>query len=69
MEKSTSIQHDEEDLCVICLDRERAAVLVPCGHAQFCLQCGLQWSQSGPGRESTCPLCRDPIDQVIPFTE
>ena len=56
-------------MCVICLDRERAAVIVPCGHAQFCLECGLQWSMAGPGRESTCPLCRDPIDQVIPLTE
>ena len=66
---------DEEDLCVICLDRKRAAVLVPCGHAQSCLECGLQWADTGPnrpGREAasaTCPLCRDTIEQVIPCTE
>ena len=63
------------------MDRETAAVLVPCGHDQFCLECGLQWADTrpngpnGPGRPgreaatATCPLCRDTIEQVIPFTE
>ena len=47
---------------------------MPCGHAQFCLECSLQWADTrpnGPGRQAaaTCPLCRDTIEQVIPFTE
>ncbi|XP_024403393.1 E3 ubiquitin-protein ligase SP1 [Physcomitrium patens] len=44
-------------LCVICLEQDYNAVLVPCGHMCCCTSCSSQLS--------LCPLCRRHIDQVV----
>lgn len=46
--------------CVICLDRERTHVLIPCGHATYCEQCAnvLDDQARTHGRPIECPLCR-----------
>ena len=60
---------DDDDICIICQDREKVAVVVPCGHSDYCLQCVLEWHKNGdPEKEQTCPMCRQPIEQVIPFS-
>ena len=58
-----------DDNCIICQNREKTTVLVPCGHSDYCLQCVLEWHKNGdPEKEQTCPICREPIEQVIPFS-
>lgn len=46
--------------CVICLDRERTHVLMPCGHAAYCEQCANVLDEQARirGRPIECPLCR-----------
>ena len=45
-------------ICTLCFDRFIDTVLVPCGHACVCSNCG----ESVNG---TCPVCRKPVDQVV----
>ena len=46
------------------MERERNALLVPCGHYKFCLPCansivnGDAIQEDGP-QEARCPICRD----------
>lgn len=50
---------DSEDLqCCICQVNKSRTALVPCGHAQFCIQCTKQIRASG---KQTCPVCRSPV--------
>ena len=45
-------------LCVVCLDEERACVMVPCGHRVLCTSCAAgQWDE--------CPVCRAKCDSVM----
>lgn len=47
------------DTCVICLDRPRGVVYLPCRHFIICEHCFTA------SRLSTCPLCRSPIADTI----
>ena len=53
---------DNDHLCVICIDREKNAVMIPCGHARFCDPCG-QDLMIRERPEPRCPLCREPVAQ------
>ena len=35
----------EEDTCAICMQGERDAVFVPCGHLVACMGCAQRWSR------------------------
>lgn len=52
-----------EKECSICSDRESNAVVIPCGHALFCLECILHY-QTNFGHRG-CPSCRGKIEKVI----
>ena len=43
--------------CMVCMDRPRAALLLPCRHSIVCAGCAAELL----GRASSCPLCRTPI--------
>ena len=45
--------------CVVCLDRTRSTVLLPCSHVVMCSACAHDDGLLG------CPLCRTPIDSVM----
>ena len=47
----------EEDTCAICMQGERDAVFVPCGHLVACMGCAQRWSQ-------TCPICQQAVGRV-----
>lgn len=47
--------HDEEDCCVICLERiTERAVAQPCQHASFDFLCLISWLEE----RTSCPLCK-----------
>jgi len=50
---------DEDMHCVICLEKERTHVLVPCGHLCLCADCA---PNIAPG---TCPLCREACAMAV----
>jgi len=44
------------DVCVVCMDKKREVVNVPCGHLICC---------SGCGALAKCPICRANIDSIV----
>mmetsp|Transcript_55614 Transcript_55614/g.146740 ORF Transcript_55614/g.146740 Transcript_55614/m.146740 type:complete len:251 (-) Transcript_55614:173-925(-) len=54
---------DEDDLCVVCMDRLANLQLMPCAHSRFCRRCIVEtictWTKASP---PSCPLCRSPFD-------
>lgn len=59
------VQREREDkLCVVCVDKMKCVMMLPCRHLCVCERC---WRQLEVTNEhnSTCPLCRNPVQQVI----
>eukprot|EP01103_Thecamoeba_quadrilineata_P016531 TRINITY_DN5551_c0_g1_i2.p1 TRINITY_DN5551_c0_g1~~TRINITY_DN5551_c0_g1_i2.p1 ORF type:complete len:381 (-),score=71.98 TRINITY_DN5551_c0_g1_i2:62-1204(-) len=51
--------------CCICLTNIVDSVILPCRHSMVCNDCGLALVKSS--RSARCPICRNPIDQIIKF--
>ena len=49
----------EQRLCVICQEKEKSVVLLPCRHMCSCDNC------SDGSKIQCCPLCRHPIAHKI----
>ncbi|KAF0714235.1 Aste57867_3950 [Aphanomyces stellatus] len=47
--------------CIICMDKPRSAVSVPCGHLGACYDCLVAIQEKGAG----CPMCRQKISAVV----
>ena len=47
--------------CYVCMERVATAMLVDCGHAGLCMECGKKLLATHRG----CPLCRAPITRVM----
>jgi len=53
---------EEENVeCIVCMDHDHDAVLVPCGHYCMCEKCANHIHTT----IHTCPMCRRRIDQVV----
>ena len=57
--------NNEEDTCIVCLDRERNAAILPCEHDKFCYSCAERCRNEE--YEPRCPICRGPIVHVMRF--
>lgn len=55
-------EQEERMLCVVCLERTRSHVLLPCGHKCLCSSC--VDTVLGTGADAVCPLCRTPIQKA-----
>ncbi|XP_023323373.1 uncharacterized protein LOC111697564 [Eurytemora carolleeae] len=56
------VEREREDkLCVICVDKEKCIMILPCRHLCICEGC------QGPLRthRNICPICRKPVKQLI----
>ncbi|KAH7301465.1 hypothetical protein KP509_23G028000 [Ceratopteris richardii] len=53
------LEEREKALCLVCLERPRNTLVLPCLHFQYCLDCLLQ-HRSCNG--NTCPTCRRSIE-------
>ena len=53
-----SSQCGDEDLCVVCLDRVKTHILLPCGHICMCGTCSVGFVGQ------LCPLCRQPCEGI-----
>lgn len=49
---------DQQEACVICMDRQRNVVILECGHFCCCLECA--------HRVNNCPVCRRSIARLVP---
>jgi len=54
IKKKMKEEVDDKTKCLICCDRTKAIIFVPCGHRVCCVQCS--------NEVHTCPVCRAPIE-------
>ena len=62
--KSSSSEEDYSKLCVICIDKPREIVLIPCGHMCYCVDCSElidKRAKYEAPKDKNCPLCRKTI--------
>ncbi|XP_034473357.1 uncharacterized protein LOC117780804 isoform X2 [Drosophila innubila] len=57
---SSSVRTDQ---CVVCLERRRNIVLLPCRHLCMCKECSQQLPRFEGG--DRCPICRDLVETVM----
>jgi len=48
---------DENNLCVVCLEKEKCVVMFPCKHLSTCTNCAAALDE--------CPMCRAPIENRL----
>ncbi|ALC40312.1 CG2617 [Drosophila busckii] len=53
----------QADVCVICLERGRSIVILPCRHLCLCKHCSQQLHRTEGGHR--CPICRNYIDTLL----
>mmetsp|Transcript_41645 Transcript_41645/g.97447 ORF Transcript_41645/g.97447 Transcript_41645/m.97447 type:complete len:451 (-) Transcript_41645:157-1509(-) len=60
----------ERDLCVICLDKPKTYMIVPCGHKCLCEACAESLERRrDQGGERACPLCRASMQRTFKVFE
>jgi hypothetical protein len=54
-------------LCVVCMDRQRQIVLLPCGHLVLCQVCSeaLFGKDGKNSAAKTCPICRGYVSYAM----
>ena len=63
--RSASIAVDDDGgaECIVCMQNACSAVLIPCGHGDFCFECAKQVAT----RKAECPVCRTPIREALRY--
>ena len=54
----------DEDTCLICFERVRKTINLPCGHICYCFRCT---KELGQRETKNCALCRAQLTSVQPF--
>ena len=50
----------EKKLCVVCMEADKNAIFLPCGHISCCMAC----AQSVKNSTKKCPVCRGTIQSI-----
>jgi len=51
---------NEEECCVICMDKKKDTMFYKCGHCSCCYDCALEYKHKNLG----CPICRAVIEDI-----
>jgi len=58
-----SKEKNDEYACIICTDRKKLVVLLPCEHINHCVECAI----ASIGVDNTCPVCRGTVEDECPI--
>jgi hypothetical protein len=61
--EDVSVDEEEEDTCMVCMDKRANTLVVPCGHVVVCVDCSAKLADT-PDRH-TCVRCRAAITSVL----
>ena len=65
---TVSKPQDSEKMCVVCMEREKSVLLMPCLHLCICQGCTDQLIAHSGRKKAMCPVCRQLIKKTIkPF--
>jgi hypothetical protein len=53
--------NEEKEICVVCLDKKKTCIALPCGHYNFCTECTNELKK----KKDTCPICRNIVKEYI----
>lgn len=53
---------DEQNLCSVCMEKQKSCILIPCKHLCVCSECASLLEKSD---EKKCPLCRTKFETII----
>ena len=65
---SNSSKQDSKGVCIVCMEDEKSVLLMPCKHMCMCKGCTdklIAQSFSGGRKKAMCPVCRNPIMDII----
>lgn len=55
----------ERRMCVVCQDRSKSVLILPCRHMCLCVECGNHIARSRARERRKCPLCRSKINTIM----
>ncbi|KAK3088815.1 hypothetical protein FSP39_024091 [Pinctada imbricata] len=55
----------EKNLCVVCQDKKKSVLILPCRHMCLCVECAHRVARYQPVTRRTCPLCRQRIKTIM----
>ncbi|KAL3871808.1 hypothetical protein ACJMK2_039780 [Sinanodonta woodiana] len=55
----------ERRKCVVCQDRSKSVLILPCKHMCLCVECGNQIARHRVANRRICPLCRQKIRTIM----
>lgn len=58
-------EEEEENICIVCFINKKDTAFYRCGHVACCHECANELRT----RNSTCPICRQPIQDVMKLFE
>lgn len=56
---------DTSLLCVICFDKRKCILMMPCYHLSLCFECAVDYKNIMKRKPKHCPMCRQKIDNMI----
>lgn len=56
---------NDPDKCIVCLEKIRTRMCVPCGHVCMCADCASVWIRS----KGNCPVCRAQVNSIAVVTQ
>mmetsp|Transcript_69230 Transcript_69230/g.184519 ORF Transcript_69230/g.184519 Transcript_69230/m.184519 type:complete len:196 (+) Transcript_69230:208-795(+) len=67
--ESVETSEEDDDTCIVCMERQNSIQLFPCAHRNFCRRCIVEtlctWNKASA---PTCPMCRTEFDMMVLFS-